>query len=195
MPSYGRRRVRQRGTSERRPSGVSGVLSTRRWISAGTPRNIEAWAGTVIGGTIVRAVKQAAPDRASPIRFGIVLGVIARGVNPSTEITSIASAVLPAPQSPVQGPRGGDRLPPGRLALALGIDLGAARVAQLGVGALDRRRGGVDSGHRCCQFGLGLFELGFRLVDGALGVGDGVLESLLAKLVGGRRHDRRLVQA
>src|ERR671911_487045 len=42
--------------------GGSGVLSTSRWVAGSTPWNIEACAGTVSGGTTVRAVKQDAPD-------------------------------------------------------------------------------------------------------------------------------------
>ena len=57
------------------PRGASGVLSTKPWMAGSTPRNIDAWAGTVSGGTTVRAVKHDAPERASAHRFGIVPGV------------------------------------------------------------------------------------------------------------------------
>src|SRR5688572_2000867 len=138
------------------PSGASGVLSTSRCTSAATPRNIEAWAGTVIGGTIVVAVKQAPPERASAHRFGIVAGEMARGASPSTEITSSRSSAVAGTTRtllvvlgegggrPVERLGSNDDVAAHRVALPLGIDLTTSGGVEGGVGLGDRLGCGLD---------------------------------------------------
>src|SRR5690242_3699325 len=83
-----REAARNEGALQR---GGSGELSTSPCVSGATPRNIEACAGTVSGGSIVRAEKHEAPESASEHRAGIERGVTNRGARPSIDTTSTRS--------------------------------------------------------------------------------------------------------